>query len=138
MRGVSWAWWRTACLATLAIVGTSCSRPAPSADAALVPVTQAVGTWEGSGDHTIGFASTSGRFRIRWETRLEPDHTDGRFHVAVHSAVSGRPLQDVVDQQGPGSGTVNFEDDPRPYNLMVTSSGLDWSITVDEVVLVKP
>lgn len=123
---------------TLVVVVADCSRAPSNADPALVPITQAVGAWEGSGNHTIGFASNSGRFRIRWETRFEPGQSEGRFHLAVHSAVSGRPLQDVVDQQGPGAGTMNFEDDPRPYNLMVTSSGLAWSVVVDEVVMARP
>ena len=60
------------------------------------------------------------------------------FHLTVHSAVSGRPLQEVVDHRGIGEGTFNFEDDPRQYNLMVSSSGLLWSIVVDEIVLVAP
>lgn len=129
-------WWYVA-VATLVALGVDCRRsttppPAP------IGIPQQVGAWEGSGDHTIGFVSNSGKFRIRWATRPEPGQPDGVFHLTVHSAVSGRPLQEVVDQRGIGEGTFNFEDDPRQYNLMVTSSGLLWSIVVDEVVLVPP
>lgn len=101
-------------------------------------MTQPIGSWSGAGNHTIGFANNSGRFRIRWQTIAEPDGSSGTFRLTVHSAVSGRPLQQVVDHRGPGDGTVNFEDDPRPYNLMVESAGLRWTVAVDEVVLVKP
>lgn len=123
---------------TLVVVAADCSRPDANSDRARVPVAHAVGTWAGSGNHTIGFTSDSGRFRVRWETRSDDGRGNGRFHLAVHSAVSGRLLQDIVDQEGPGQGAVNFEDDPRQYDLMVTSSGLAWSIAVDEVVLARP
>jgi hypothetical protein len=97
-------------------------------------------SWEGTGSQTLGLVSQSGKFRIHWQTRPEPDHdpATGSFKLTVHSGVSGRPLQEVVDQRGPGEGVYNFEDDPRPFNLMVDSAGLVWSITVDETVLVKP
>jgi hypothetical protein len=97
-----------------------------------------MGSWEGRGDHTIGLVSQSGKFRIHWETRAEPDAAHGRFRLTVHSAVSGRPLQEVVNHSGPGEGTLNFEDDPRPYDLMVQSAGVTWLVVVDEVVLVQP
>jgi hypothetical protein len=125
------------CIATLVAVGVDCRRAArPPREPIGIP--QQVGSWEGTGDHTIGFVSNSGKFRIRWVTRPEPGGPEGVFHLTVHSAVSGRPLQDVVAQRGAGEGTVNFEDDPRQYNLMVSSSGLAWSIVVDEIVLVPP
>jgi len=57
----------------------------------------------------------------------------GRLHIVVHSAVSGRPLQDVLDHQGEGSGVIEFSDDPRSYNLMVESANIDWAISVEGV-----
>ena len=125
------------CIATLVALGVDCGRstappPAP------IGIPQQVGTWEGSGNHTIGFVSHSGKFRIRWATRPEPGQPEGVFHLTVHSAVSGRPLQEIADQRGVGEGTFDFEDDPRQYNLMVSSSGLLWSIVVDEIVIVAP
>ena len=110
------------------------------APAALVPVVQPMASWEGTGSQTLGLVSQSGTFRIRWQARPEPgrDPAKGTFKLTVHSGVSGRPLQEVVDQRGPGEGVYNFADDPRPFNLMVDSDGLVWSIAVDETVLVKP
>ena len=124
-------------VATLVALGADCRR-ATAPPRPPIGIPQQVGAWEGSGDHTIGFVSNSGKFRIRWATRPEPGTPEGVFHLTVHSAVSGRPLQEVVDQRGVGEGTFDFEDDPRQYNLMVTSAGLLWSIVVDEVVLVTP
>lgn len=56
--------------------------------------------------------------------------------MTVHSAVSGRPLQTVVDHRGAGEGTALFEDDPRLYNLMVESAHVEWSFTVEDLIAV--
>ena len=92
------------------------------------------GTWEGSGSKTIGFVSESGRFRVKWETRNANPADSATFRLTVHSAVSGRPIQEITNHRGLGSGTVDVADDPRPYNFMVESSNLDWSFSVDEVI----
>lgn len=124
---------------TLVVVTTDCG-PAPDAPAALVPVVQPMASWQGTGSQTLGLVSQSGSFRIHWQTRPEAgrDPATGTFKLTVHSGVSGRPLEEIVDQRGPGEGIHNFADDPRPFNLMVDSDGLVWSISVDETVLVKP
>lgn len=97
-----------------------------------------MGDWQGRGDYTIGITSHSGKFRIRWQARALPDAASpGHFRLIVHSAVSGRPLDEVVNQTGPGSGTLDYEEDPRQFNLMVASADLEWSVAVDEVVLVR-
>jgi hypothetical protein len=128
---------RFVCALTFVVVAVDCGSPAP-APRELVPVTQAIGSWTGAGNHTIGLVSNSGRFRVQWDARADSGTADGVFRLTVNSAVSGRLLQEVVNQQGPGRGSLNFEDDPRPYNLMVESSGLQWTVSVDEVVLVPP
>jgi hypothetical protein len=124
-------------VATLVALGVDC-RPAATPQRELIGIPQLVGSWEGTGDHTIGFVSNSGKFRVRWTTRQAPGRPEGTFHLVVHSAVSGRPLQEGVEQHGTGSGSFNFEDDPRQYNLMVNAADVSWSIVVDEVVLVPP
>lgn len=103
-------------------------------------VVQEMGHWEGTGSQTLGLVSQTGRFRLRWQTRLEPGHDPqrARFKLTVHSGVSGRPLQEVTDQRGPGEGAYNVEDDPRPFNLMVDAEGLAWTIVADEAVLTRP
>lgn len=59
----------------------------------------------------------------------------GSFHLVVHSAISGRPLQDAVRQQGNGHGIAYVSEDPRLYHLVIESSGLDWSVAVEEAVV---
>ena len=104
---------------------------APSPEKQLVPITTQLGSWQGRDNATLGFNSDSGRFRIKWEAKNETAAMMGRLHIVVHSAVSGRPLQDVLDHQGEGSGVIEFSDDPRSYNLMVESANLDWVISVE-------
>ncbi len=118
----------------LVVAGAGCKGQRAAAPPEAVP--QVIGAWQGEGSHTIGFVSHSGKFRVRWRAEALPGVEPGAFRLGVNSAVSGRPLDLPVDHQGPGEGVFNFEDDPRQYNLMVESSGLAWTIDVDEVVLV--
>ena len=43
-------------------------------------------------------------------------------------------LQEPVDETGPGEGTAYVADDPRVFHILVESSNLDWSFTVEEAV----
>jgi hypothetical protein len=97
-------------------------------------VTRPLGTFEGRGSQTIGVVSESGRLRVSWETRNEHPAGAGTFRLALHSGVSGRPLELITDERGPGKGSREVTDDPRPYNLMVESANLDWSFSVEEIV----
>ena len=54
--------------------------------------------------------------------------------MSVHSAVSGRPLQVVVDQRGTGKDVEYFSDDPRVFYRGHRVSGLEWTLGVDEAV----
>jgi len=113
----------------------ACNSPEPEQPRTAAASRQ-LGTWEGSGSRTIGFTSESGRFRVKWETR-EGASPRGSFRLTVHSAVSGRPIQLIADHHGAGAATVDFADDPRPYNLMVDSSSVEWSISVEEIVATR-
>jgi len=112
-----------------------CGRSATTAPEERVAVTRPVGSWQGRGNRTIGVNSDTGRFHIVWQARNEDPAGSGTFRLAVHSAVSGRPIQLITEQRGEGGGSADFQDDPRPYNLMIDSANLDWSISVDEVVV---
>jgi len=121
-------------LALLAVLASCCgASPQPPPGAVLT--SRLIGSWDGRGNQTIGFGSDSGRFRVMWQARGDQA---GTFRLAVHSAVSGRPIQLITDQRGPGSGSVNVDDDPRQYNLMIDSSALDWSVGVEEYVASRP
>jgi hypothetical protein len=115
----------------LAAVISACKSESPAHQ--LEAVTSSLGSWQGRGGATLGFVSDSGRFRIRWEAKNEDPPKAGRLHLTIHSAVSGRPLQEVLDIRGEGSGVYDYSDDPRSYNLMVDSANVDWSIAVDGV-----
>ena len=80
---------------------------------------------------TEGFIG-NGSLRVIWETRNEAAPNTGTFEVTVHSGVSGRPLVQAVEQRGVGRGTAYVSEDPRDFYLLVESSNLDWSVTVEE------
>jgi hypothetical protein len=95
-----------------------------------------IGKWTGRGDsQTDSFNIESTQWRIRWETKGAPSPGAGLFHVVVHSAVSGRPLQEAVEHRGDGRGVAYVTEDPRLYHLVIESSGVDWSIAVEEAVV---
>ena len=121
----------TVAFATSLLAACGPSPPPPSTH---VAVTRPAGSWNGTGSMTIGFNSDSGRFRVRWQTRQGQFAPGGTFKLTVHSAVSGRPIQAIADHSGEGSGATDVADDPRPYNFMVESANLEWSISVDEVL----
>jgi len=107
--------------------------PTPAAPPRVMTARPA-GAWNGTGSQTVGdVASESGHLRIRWTARAAPPGAAGAFRLTVCSAVSGRPMQVVVDHRGTGAGTVDFVDMPRAYQFLVESDQLEWSFEVDEV-----
>ena len=122
-------------LAVAAIAVSGCRPASPPESKSVTQATQA-GSWEGTGNKTIGFVSESGVFRLNWKTRNEHPAGAGTFRLTVRSAVSGRPIRVVADQKGEGSGTADFVDDPRMYDFMVDSSNVEWAFTAEESVAV--
>jgi len=123
----------TLSLLLAAILSTSCSEPTPRQSETVV-VIRSLGTFSGRGSQTIGVVSESGHLRVSWQTRNEEPAGTGTFRLALHSGVSGRPIELIIDQGGEVHGTRDVTDDPRPYNLMVDSQNLDWTFTVEEIV----
>lgn len=119
-----------------AIAAAGCGG-APSPPPAPVAVTRPLGTWEGRGPQTLGFTSESGRLRIEWQARAQQP-SGSRFRLTLHSAVSGRPLHLIADHAGHGGDTVDVEDDPRPFTLMVDSTDVEWRIRVEETIAASP
>jgi hypothetical protein len=94
-----------------------------------------LGSWSGSGNiQTESFTVDTGALRLAWETRNETSPGGGRFRVSLHSAISGRPLQTIVDRTGPGAGTAYAEDEPRVSYLVIESTGIEWTATLDEAL----
>jgi hypothetical protein len=129
---------KTAFITLLFALTAAACRGEPPQEPQAVAVTRPLGTWQGRGDRTIGIVSESGRLRITWETRNEHPTGSGTFRLALHSAVSGRPIELIADERGVGNGSRSVADDPRPYNLMVESANLDWSFSVEEIVAARP
>jgi len=95
---------------------------------------RSVGTWSGRGSkQTESFTSDTGAPRVRWEAKpAAGGSSDRTFRLTAHSAISGRVLQQVVDERGPGSGIDYVSQDPHVFYMAVESAGLDWQFTVEE------
>jgi hypothetical protein len=55
--------------------------------------------------------------------------------VSLHSAISGRLLQTVVEVRGTGADTVRFAAGPRVAYLLIESDGVEWQVGLDEGVM---
>lgn len=107
--------------------------PARAAQAPLATVWRTLGTWSGNGSRqTESFDVTTGALRLRWETRADGTVAQARFRVWLYSAISGRPLQLVVEADRPGAGTAHVADDPRVSYLVVEAEGVSWTTALDE------
>ena len=95
---------------------------------------RSVGSWTGHGNRqTESFTSDSGALRVRWEAKTSTTNPgDGLFRLTAHSAISGRPLEQVVEVRGAGTGTGYVSQDPHVFYMLVESSGLDWQFSVEE------
>jgi len=127
-----------------AALASSCrGEPAPAAEAKPSVsrdevIWERLGAWSGAKSlQTESFTSDTGAFRIAWETRPGTVPGEGTFLLTLHSAISGRPLQVVVDHRGPGVATAYVNDDPRVFFAVVEASNLEWSFTVDEAIATR-
>ena len=92
-----------------------------------------VASWSGRGNTTLEtFPIGAGRLRIHWETQNEAPPGAGRFHVRLHSADSGRVLDEVIDMTGVGANSRDIVDDHQRFYMSVESSNLDWTLRVEE------
>lgn len=96
---------------------------------------QKLGTWAGRGHkQTESFTSDTGTLRAHWQT-ANPEAAGAVFRLTIHSAISGRPLEQIVEHTGAGQGTAYFYEDPRVFHAVVDSAGVDWTFTVEEAVV---
>jgi hypothetical protein len=132
----------TRTLATGALVAaiawsTACGGDAPAAvappPAAADIEWREVGSWSGrSGRQTESFEVSLTALRLRWKTTRETAPGAGRFTVTLHSAVSGRPIQTLVEARGVGADTVNVADEPRWSHFVVDAADVDWEMTLEQ------
>jgi hypothetical protein len=95
-------------------------------------VPRQLGSWKGAESTTLGFVSESGSFRINWMTRNQNPKDPGSFQLMLRSGISGRPIKIITDHRGAGAGSEEFGDDPRMYEFLVDSRGIEWTISVEE------
>lgn len=121
-------------LAAWLVPAAACETPPVRASQTDAPAGwRPLGHWSGAGSRqTESFDVASGALRLRWETRAGPTAAPGHFRVWLYSAISGRPLQLVVDHTGAGSGTAHAADDPRVSYLVIDAEHVDWTATLDE------
>lgn len=115
---------------------TACEAPPARAEQApAVTVWRPLGQWSGTGSRQTGsFDVVSGALRLQWSVTRDAGapSADAPFRVWLYSAISGRPLQLVVEASGTGSGTVHVADDPRVSYLVVEGEGVTWSAALHE------
>ena len=131
--------WRTILIcfaAWLSLLALGGCKPAPRAESHPQVGWRPIGSWSGRGDtQTDSFNIESTQWRIKWETKGAASPGAGTFHLVVHSAVSGRPIQDAVQHHGNGRGVAYVTEDPRLYHLVIDSGGVDWTVQVEEAVV---
>jgi hypothetical protein len=114
----------------------SCGQGLPPAEKEVELVWKEIGTWSGHGNQQLEtFPIERSTWRVRWETTNESPPGSGTFHVTANSGDSGRIVAEVVDTRGVGRGVEYISELPRRYYLVVTSLGVDWSITAEEPIL---
>jgi len=126
-------------LLVLAVAGASC-RPAPAeppAERAAPSTSRPLGSWNGESNTTLGFVSESGSFRINWTVQNKDNARPGTFLLTLRSGISGRVLKVLAEHRSAGSGSVEFGDDPRLYELIVESTGVNWSISAEETMATR-
>ena len=125
-----------AALLTLVVSASACDAlPARAAQAPVVTTWRPLGQWSGTGSRqTESFDVVSGALRLQWS--VTPDAAAraaaAPFRVWLYSAISGRPLQLVVEHAGAGKGTAHVADDPRVSYLVIEGEGVTWTAVLHE------
>ena len=117
----------------------SCGAPPPKPVQKEVVIWKNLGEWSGRGNaQTESFVGLTGALRMHWRTKNEVPKGAGTFRLILQSAISGRALQEPVDEKGLGEGTAYAAEDPRVFYITVESANLDWSFTVEEALFGRP
>ena len=123
----------TACVVATALLLSGC-RDNPKPQPTDVVVWHQVGSWAGRGNkQTESFTSDTAGFRVRWTTKNETAPGAGTLKVIFRSGDSGREIIQAVDVRGIGSDEeIVAAERPRWYYLTIDSTGVDWTVSVDE------
>jgi len=135
---LSWRWLTRPVLAmpvAAALLASACGTAAPEPAPEEVVIWKNLGEWSGRGNaQTESFIGLTGALRMHWRTKNEAPQGAGTFRLLLQSAISGRVLQETVDEKGPGEGTAYLAEDPRAFYVSVESANLDWTFTVEEAI----
>jgi hypothetical protein len=132
--------WTGLALAAAVVLPGCEAAPVRAEPAGVHPIAwRELGAWSGDGSgQTESFDVTSGALRVRWDARAAGATGGVRLRVWLYSAISGRPLQLVVDQQGTGSGAAYAAEDPRVSYLVIEADRMAWTVRLDEAVRASP
>ena len=124
----------TLLLAAACATLTACRGDAPPAPAPPVALEwREVGSWSGTGHRqTESFEVSQFAMRLRWRVVRETKPGQGHLTVTLHSAVSGRPLQTLVDATGIASGEALVADDLRPAHFVIEGEHVEWQMTLEQ------
>jgi hypothetical protein len=122
------------CILIAAVLAAACTSGAEQRQESRATVWQPVASWSGGvGSTTLEtFPIGAGRLRVYWDAHTGTPGGGTRFHVRLHSADSGRVLEDVVDTKGVGSGMREVFDDHQRFYLTVESAAVEWTLRVEE------
>jgi hypothetical protein len=125
--------WLKASFGVLLLAQAACASSPGRADTKDTVLWRRVGSWSGHGNLQTGsFNVETGALRMQWETTHAS--AEGSFKVSLHSSISGRTLQTIVDHTGAGRDTTYIEDEPRVSYLVVESADVDWTMTLEEAM----
>lgn len=116
----------------------------PRGEAARPPASTAitwreVGSWSGRiNRQTESFEVSTTPMRLRWRTMNETAPGAGRLTVTLHSAVSGRLLQTIVDATGVASAAVDVADEPHWSYLAIEAADVEYQMTLEQAFASGP
>lgn len=127
----------------LTVFSSACQRdrPSPEAPPAAAPeiAWREIGSWSGGlSRQTESFEVSLAAMRLRWQTTRETSPGAGRLTVTLHSAVSGRPLQTIVDARGVSAAVINIADEPRWSYLAIEAANVEWRMTLEQGFASEP
>jgi hypothetical protein len=70
--------------------------------------------------------------RLRWRTTNETAPGAGRLTVTLHSAVSGRPLQTILETHGVSSATIAVAEEPRWCHFVIEAENVEYEMTLEQ------
>jgi hypothetical protein len=117
------------------LMASACGAPPSKPVPKEIVIWKNLGAWCGRGNaQTESFLGLTGALRMHWQTKNEAPKGTGTFRLILQSAISGRALQEPVDEKGLGEGTAYVAEDPRVFFISIESANLDWSFTVEEAL----